>query len=80
MNGCAYGDSSLENERLMTRTLAIGKGANCLGAFIFICNEHIVETLMAKGLEEPFAINMVKRLARPLLCELSLHVRSWQLL
>lgn len=39
----------------MLLAFAVGESANGLGTFVFVCKEHVVETLMAEGLEEPFA-------------------------
>lgn len=52
----AHSDSSLENDRLMARSSAVGKGADGLGAFVFVCHEEVVQTLVAKRLKEPFAL------------------------
>lgn len=55
MHLAAYSDSSLEHNRLMARSRAVGKGADGLGALIFVCHEEIVQAFMAKCLEKPFA-------------------------
>lgn len=52
----AYGDSPFENERLIARSRAVGKGADGLGALVFVCHEEIVQAFMAKRLKEPFAM------------------------
>lgn len=54
----------------MTRTFAVGKSADRLGAFVFIGHEQLVEAFVAKGLEEAFAIEGCKKLAR-------LHHECW---
>lgn len=52
----AHNDSSLENDRLMARSRAVSKGADGLGALVFVCHEEIVQAFMAKCLKEPFSM------------------------
>ena len=51
----AHSDSSLENNGLTARSRAECKGADCLGALVFVSHEQIVQPLMAKRLKEPLA-------------------------
>ncbi len=52
----AYQSSAFENDRVITWSLTIGKRAYSLGAFVFICEEEVVQSLMTEGLEEPFTV------------------------
>lgn len=62
----AYGDSALENQGLVARALTVGKSADGLGAFVFVCCQEVVETFMAEGLKEPLALqNAYRPLANP---------------
>lgn len=38
----------------MLRAFTVRKRADGLSTLIFVCKEHVVETLMAESLEEPF--------------------------
>lgn len=55
MQGAAHSDSSLKNDGLMARSRTVGKGADGLGALVFICHKEIVQTFMAECLKEPFS-------------------------
>ena len=51
----AHSNASFEDQRFMTRSLAISESANCLSALVFVGHEHIVEAFMAESLEKPFS-------------------------
>ena len=52
----AHSDSSLENDGLVTRSRAIGEGADGLGALVLVCHDEIVQAFMANRFEKPFAM------------------------
>ena len=51
----AHGDSSLEDNGLMSRSFAVRKVANGLGALVLVGHEEIIQAFMAKRFKEPFA-------------------------
>ena len=52
----AHIHSSLKNDRLLARSGTVGKGADGLGALVFVRHEEIVQAFIAQRLKEPFAM------------------------
>lgn len=52
----AHIHSSLKNDRLLARSGAVGKGADGLGALVFVRHKQIVQAFVAQRLKEPFAM------------------------
>jgi hypothetical protein len=48
--------AALEDDGLMARTLTISKSADCLGRFVRVCSEEIIEALKPYFFQEPLAV------------------------
>jgi len=51
--------SPLEDARLMAGTLRVCKGAHCLGGFVVVCEEEVVQACVAESFEEPFSAGII---------------------
>lgn len=47
--------SPLEDTRFLARALGIGEGADCLGGFVVVCEEEVIQACMAESFQEPFS-------------------------
>jgi hypothetical protein len=61
----------------MSRAIAISKGANSLGGFVWISSQKVIESFIANGLQEPLAIGRTMSIEVTVTCRLfDLHVRA----
>lgn len=51
--------SPLEDTRFMARALGIGKGTDCLGGFVVVCEEEVIQACVAESFQEPFSEGII---------------------